>query len=34
MWRGQTEKGIVTDNLIMNPETALTVVPCISFFGD
>lgn len=34
MWRGQAEKDYRTDMLIMNPETALTAVPCMTSLGD
>lgn len=34
MWRGQAEKDYRTDKLIMNPETALTAVPCMTSLGD
>lgn len=34
MWRGQAGKDNRTDKLIMNPETALTSVPCMPSLGD
>lgn len=34
MWRGQPEKGLTAGNVIMNPEMALTAVPCMPPFGD